>query len=114
MTERYLDKLSSVDFCYWLQGAIEIADLRGYTKEQAAKIKETIRRVDKPNGFVIGVNFALSFYPPEEAFKKIHKDLQAIFVHDIDPTYEGDQAHLLAVHQGKEEPVYQGKKPTDE
>ncbi len=35
------------------------------------------------------------------AFTVIHDELQKMFLHEIDPTYEGDQEFLLAVHRGE-------------
>jgi hypothetical protein len=100
-------QLSWADFCYWLQGAIEIGNLKTFSSDQTTKIKHMAQRVGSPNGFVLGVVFALSFYPPDKAFELIYKDLQAAFQHDIDPTYAGDQAHFLAVHRGEADPIHQ-------
>jgi hypothetical protein len=104
------DGLTFVEFCYWLQGAIEIGGLTAFTNEQAAIVKQVLGTTTELNGFLIGIGFALQYYPPNEAFAYINRDLQATFLHEIDPTYEGDQEHLLAVHRGEEEPVFQGKK----
>jgi hypothetical protein len=101
--------LSFVEFCYWLQGAIEIGGLTTFTPEQAALIRHVSRNARERNGFLIGIGFALSHLSPGEAFVPINEDLQAMFLHEIDPTYEGDQEHLLAVHRGETEPVFQGK-----
>src|SRR5262245_31808050 len=84
------DGLSFVEFCYWLQGAIEIGELTTLTGEQAATIRHVIATAKERNGFLIGIHFALAYFPPHEAFAYINKDLQAAFLHEIDPTYEGD------------------------
>jgi hypothetical protein len=98
------DGLTFVEFCYWLQGAIEIGGLTTFTTEQVARIKLVLNEATERTGFMIGVGFALSSHTPDEAFQYVNKDLQAMFLHEIDPTYEGDQEHLLAVHQGRKEP----------
>lgn len=92
------------EFCYWLQGAIEIGGLQRIDDRQKQLIMERLNQVDEVRPFHIAAEYIFNHYPLDIAFPAISKELQRIFQHDIDPNYEGDQEFLYAVHQGEVTP----------
>ena len=100
-----IPELESVAFCYWLQGAIEIGEITTFTTEQAEKISQLLAKkaIKDHNVFTLQTLLLLRSLPPEIAFVHIHRELQQIFIHDIDNSYEGDQDFFHLVHQGKAE-----------
>ncbi len=95
-------ELEPVAFCYWLQGAIEIGELTSFDRTQARWVLRTLSNLKTHNVFTMQALLLIGSMPPERAFKHIHRELQQIFIHDIDNSYEGDQEFLHLVHQGKE------------
>ena len=91
------------DFAYWLQGAIEIEGLQGFTEEQIILIRRRLNNIPKKDSFSGTVWLALSMYDAQKAFDVINTELQKKFIHDIDPSYDGDQEHFQNVHDGKAE-----------
>jgi hypothetical protein len=97
--------LEPVAFCYWLQGAIEIGEITTFTAEQAAIIRQALEKkaIAEHNVFTLQSLILLRTLPPEIAFVHIRRELQQIFIHDIDNSYEGDQQFFHLVHTGKAE-----------
>ncbi len=96
-----LTRLTIPEFCYWLQGAIEIGGLNSIDMEQAKLIHKRLSLVKDVNYFTISVKAILENYPLDAGFRAIAEELQHMFKHDIDPSYEGDQDFYHAVHEGK-------------
>lgn len=92
--------LSAFEFAYWLQGAIEIEGLSSLTSEQAQKVVEVAKQVEGNDPFVFFTKLMLSMQGPA-GFDAINRELQKKFIHDIDPSYEGDQEHFHAIHRGE-------------
>lgn len=92
---------SNVDFAYWLQGAIEIDELSEFTDEQVKLIRRRLNNISQKDAFSGAVWLALAVHNKEEAFEIINKELQKKFIHDIDPSYDGDQEHFQNIHDGK-------------
>lgn len=93
------------EFCYWLQGAIEIGELRSVQHTQALLIWKRLVLVRPQNYFAIAAKAILENYPLDVAFAAISEELQTIFQHDIDPSYDGDQNFFHAVHRGQALPL---------
>jgi hypothetical protein len=90
-------------FCYWLQGAIEIGELQSFDIVQAMQIVGTGSRIKTHTVFTLQSLMLLGTLPPPIAFVHVQRELQRIFIHDIDNNYEGDQEFLHLVHGGEEE-----------
>jgi hypothetical protein len=88
-------------FAYWLQGAIEIAELEGFTEDHIMMIRRRLNDIPKRDQYASTIWLILAICSPDEAFKAINKIQYDIFVHDIDPTYDADQDFLHDVHDGK-------------
>lgn len=100
------------DFCYWIQGCVELADPLEFTTKQIDCIKKHIELVEvsqkdvkKPSphaGFfqslktIIGNARQLS----AAEFAVVKKLLHAEFVH-IDANTEGDQDEMDEAHHGR-------------
>src|SRR5215467_10014036 len=93
--------MTPTEFCYWLQGAIEIGGLETVSNDQAALIHEKLLTVAPHNVFTLTVFLLLHYFPPQLIFDEIRKELQTMFIHDIDPSYEGDQQYFHDLHVGK-------------
>lgn len=89
------------EFYYWLQGAIEIGEMKGASPEQAKIIVEKSKAVQEQNWFTFTAFHSLQLCDLNEAFAFLRAELQKIFKHEVDPSYEGDQQFQLDVHQGK-------------
>jgi hypothetical protein len=96
-----LTKITIAEFCYWLQGAIEIGDLDRITPEQAQLIHNRLAQLERQNYFTASVKTIIEHYPLDSGFSAISEELQRMFKHHIDPSYEGDQEFFLGVHEGK-------------
>jgi hypothetical protein len=92
--------LPPCEFAYWLQGAIEIAQISGFDKEMIVTIKRRINDVKVKDRFVFTTWLLLNLCAPAHAFAAINKELQKKFIHDIDSSYDGDQAHFQRIHDG--------------
>ncbi len=100
-------------FCYWLQGYFEIEGATAVLDAaKIALIKSMLQMIVEPLGvytmWLSETLFALeqNQYPP--ALVKamtgiIKKELNGIFLHVIDPSYDTPHTHehLLAVHRGE-------------
>ena len=94
--------ITSVQFSYWLQGAIEIGGLTDFTPKQLETIVRRIGRVTRHDEFTFAVLATIRYCAGhKDLFAVINRHLQAKFLHEIDPSYEGDQEFLLAVHRGE-------------
>ncbi len=136
----YRREFNNFTFAYWLQGALEISAMSGFSPIQVAKIKRRLSDIpqfDDNLKFVLGeitedrllrrdlkaeesialkkrkeeanneTQYAIQIWlllvlrPIDQAFKMINDIQQSIFIHEIDPTYEGDQEYFHAVHRGE-------------
>jgi len=99
------------DFCFWLQGAFEIAGLTGMTSPQAAIVDNHLRLVFKSGGddsragdfcyWLAGrLQAAESGAVNTATTKAIRERLAGIFAHEIDATTPGDPAQLQQIHDG--------------
>lgn len=105
-------KLTPQEFCYWLQGAIEIGGMRRIDAAERREIQEKLNSLQYHVPFTFACQTTLAICGDDpRAFTVIHDELQKMFLHEIDPTYEGDQEFLLAVHRGEVDP--QGQVPHD-
>ena len=85
---------------YWLQGYFEIAGTEDLSEDQFTAIANVANKVEKQgtlSHFILdlAVNNGKADNGPALA-KKLHE----IFVHDIDPSYEGDQNQFNGLHNG--------------
>ncbi len=64
------------------------------------------RRAELPDDMKYPVQMwlTLTISTPESAFKIVNGIQQKIFIHDIDPTYDGDQDYFHAVRRGEIDP----------
>jgi hypothetical protein len=131
------------EFAYWLQGALEISGMTGFTQGQVEAITRRLGDIDSFDAALAaflgsvgvedfsdshldvaalrglqerkaqvaeGLRYPLQIWitlhlkDGEAAFTAINAAQQKIFIHDIDPTYEGDQDYFHAVHRGEREP----------
>lgn len=88
------------EFAYWLQGAIEIGQVTSFDERMIVTIKRRINDVEKKDQFVFTTWLLLNLCAPGDAFPVMHEELQKKFIHDIDPTYDGDQSHFNRMHDG--------------
>jgi hypothetical protein len=93
--------MTATDFCYWLQGAIEIGGLQAPSAEQRDAILRQLLAVWPHDVFTLSSALLLRFYALPEAFATVREELQKVFLHDIDPSYDGDQEFLQQLHEGK-------------
>ena len=100
----YRREITPVQFAYWLQGALEIEEITTLSDLQITKIRKKLNDVIDRNGYIQQIWLMLAILPPTEATIAIQQIQSDIFIHDIDPTYDGDQEFFHAVHQGKAEP----------
>lgn len=99
------------EFCYWLQGYFELCEAQGLSAKldgAAARCIEAhlalVAKVepDHSNVFVAWMTDHLrKLSPVGPDATLIRRYLAAQFQHVIDPSYDGDQAKLNAVHAGK-------------
>ena len=92
--------MTSWEFAYWLQGAIEIGEPEAFSDEQVALIRRRVSAVTNPDRYSFTIAFVLDRCVREDLMSVIKKIQYDVFVHEIDPSYEGDQQFLLAVHRG--------------
>jgi hypothetical protein len=98
-------RITPFQFSYWLQGAIEIGGLTDFTPKQLETIVRRIGELTAHDAFTFAVLASIRYCAGhKDLFSVINQHLQAKFLHEIDPTYEGDQEFLLAVHRGDAEP----------
>lgn len=93
--------INSRQFAFWLQGALEIADLEQFTEQQIIKIRRKLNDIPVRDSYASTVWLILALCQPKDAFTAIKKMQYDLFVHDIDPSYDGDQIFLQEVHDGK-------------
>ena len=97
--------MSPAEFCYWLQGAIEIGALDSVDRQKALMIIERLRTVERHNVFTLSSLMMFVHYEPQSVFKEVRKSLQEMFIHDIDPSYEGDQEYFHDLHKGLKQSI---------
>lgn len=93
--------MTAKEFCYWLQGALEIGGLQAPSAEQRDAILRQLLTVWPHDVFTLSSALLLRFCALPEAFATVREELQKVFVHDIDPSYDGDQEFLQQLHEGK-------------
>jgi hypothetical protein len=54
--------------------------------------------------YPIQIWLTLTIFDKKSSFNAINLLQQSIFIHDIDPTYDGDQDYFMAIHRGELEP----------
>jgi hypothetical protein len=94
---------TAVEFAYWLQGAIEIGLIDTFDERQILAIKRRINDVVARDRLVFTIWLLINLAPPEAAFREVREQLARTFVHDIDPTYDGDQEQFKVIHDGAAE-----------
>ena len=75
--------MTSRDFCYWLQGFFEIAELG---------------RKSIPDPKYSGSSFTPAIEINPEQLQEIRRHLRMVFVHEIDPSFGKDQNDLHKIH----------------
>ncbi len=91
---------SPVEFAYWLQGAFEIGEIETFTSAQIRCIQQRMNDIPEKDGYSLALWKVLATFPPGQATEILRYMLNEVFIHDIDPTYEGDQQFLRHVHDG--------------
>ncbi len=89
------------EFAYWLQGALEIGEIECLTREQVRRILRRMNDIPVKDLYATMVWTVLATYPLEKATGMVQYIQEQLFIHDIDPTYEGDQEFFHAVHRGE-------------
>jgi ABC-type transporter MlaC component len=114
--------MKAVEFAYWLQGYFEISGTEDtLTVPQARKILSTAKKVRAGReeaekdamDFVFSLTALLGCTTPElkiadtaltavlkEATPQLKKQLNNLFQHAIDPSYDGDQSQFNNHHNG--------------
>lgn len=107
------------DFCYWLQGYFELADLNGYgfiNGKMIACIQKHLDLVKKyerdappftswVQGFVDAVDIGDDENLPATLTEKLKGELENMFAHEIDGSYESGDTEMVpglnSIHGGK-------------
>ncbi len=74
------------------------------TYDEAVAFQKRKEQANTDTRYLIHIWFILTVEKSFEAFQTINDIQQSIFIHDIDPTYEGDQEYFHAVHRGEIDP----------
>lgn len=107
-----VSNLTNKQFCYWLQGYFEISSMPLLNKERLGKINLQLDNIAEPLGLYTSwlkklvTNIEESQYCPNLiAFftPLITKELNHIFIHEIDTTYDTphSEEYLLKIHNGE-------------
>lgn len=99
--------MKSTEFCYWLQGVLELAKPETLNEKQTDIIKRNLTKVFKddrtPSLFCTQLNGFFIYENPSELNKtqtaKMQEQLREAFINVIDPTYP-ESAQLNAIHNG--------------
>jgi hypothetical protein len=97
--------ITPTQFAYWLQGALEIEEIKTLSENQIAKIRQRLDDVVERDGYCSSIWLMLAILSPSKATDAIKQIQSDTFVHDIDPTYDGDQQFFHRLHYGEEEPT---------
>ncbi|MHB1949244.1 MAG: hypothetical protein ACYCQI_14145 [Gammaproteobacteria bacterium] len=103
--------MTDKEFCYWLQGYFEIATRSSLDKNKLILIESMLNKINEPYGeftrWLQDVLFTLKsnqyHLPLIEFFQnKIRSELNGIFLHVIDQSYETTltQKELANIHYG--------------
>ena len=87
-------------FAYWLQGVFEIGEIDALTKDQAMIIRRRLNDVKDKQPYIVLLWAVLATQSLSVATSELRKLQNNIFVHDIDPSYEGDQEFFHDLHTG--------------
>jgi hypothetical protein len=77
---------------------------KNLSAEEAVALKKRKETANEDTKYAMQIWFVLGLRKTDEAFAMINTMQQSIFIHDIDPTYEGDQDYFHAVHRGEIDP----------
>lgn len=92
------------DLAYWLQGYFEISEDSDLPAETLKNICTRINQMStrgEIGKFVLDTVLENGF---EGQGQIIADKLNEVFVHEIDPTIEGDQTELRKIHKGEPKP----------
>ena len=110
--------MKATEFCYWLQGAFEIADLKDLDAPKVECIREHLRLVevvhnqgadnspDQAKQFCGWLDGALDMMDvtigrgDSMRTARIRERLNAVFVHAVDKSYSNEE-QLNQIHHGK-------------
>ena len=104
--------MTNQQFCYWLQGYLEICQIPDLTPEKVIIMENTLVQIHEPMGaFTQWLSKLVSFFH-EENFKQglldyflpvIEQRLNSIFHHVIDNSYDAglDKVTLQRIHDGQ-------------
>lgn len=106
--------MKATEFCYWLQGAFEIAGLSAFDslhisciKKHLALVRVNPLRSEPPESteFCDWLSGGIDFIRPGDAeqTKTVRDRLSSVFEHAIDPGYP-NQDQLNAIHNGSGKP----------
>lgn len=106
--------MTNQQFCYWLQGYLEICQCPDLTREKVILINNSLDQINEPLGSYTGwlkkliQYFASQDYPPTLLtyfLPEIQHRLNLIFEHVIDNSYETELSSevLQQIHDG---PIY--------
>lgn len=104
--------MTNKEFCFWLQGYFEISTSGKLDKSRLLLIEVLLNNIKEPLGIfpqwlkeVLRSMKLNDYHPPlvEVLTKKIRSELNNIFLHVIDPSYESTltQKELAQIHYGK-------------
>jgi hypothetical protein len=114
--------MKATNFAYFLQGYFEVAGedatLSKQQAEQVLKKAAEVKAGDTPAeqhaltfvGYTqTKIQFAFTSGKLKEATDDIRKELNSLFEHAIDPSYEGDQQQFSDLHKpGRKDPYGHG------
>lgn len=94
---------SDQQLAYWLQGFFEISGKTELDPAQTSSILMTVARMEKKGPLA---HFVLDTIEAAngQVGPAISARLNKMFEHEIDPSYEGNQAHFNDVHGGGQGP----------
>ena len=103
--------MTNQQFCYWLQGYLEICQIPNLTKRKVIIIENSLREINEPLGlFTQWLSKVVKLFNSEEYKQElldyflpiIELRLNAIFHHVIDISYDSslDKEALQRIHDG--------------
>ena len=96
-------KLTDTLFAYWLQGAFEIGEWDCLDDERVRMIHHRINDIENPGRLAVTCRMMLWTCSKEDALRGMRDLLSDIFIHDIDPSYDGDQELFHRIHRGEQQ-----------
>jgi len=103
--------MTNQQFCYWLQGYLEICQIPNLTKEKVLIIEDSLGKITEPLGYFTGWLFNVVKLFTAETYKQelldyflpiIDLRLNAIFHHVIDNSYDPslNKETMQRIHDG--------------